>query len=113
MITNTLRGFLIDRLGELGLSQSELSRISGVSTSDLSGIMQGRIKLPGADKRRRLAKALGVSHLDLLVAAGEITQEELGTVAGVVERNSDDPRERTVEWRYPEPFHSLVSSRMR
>ena len=76
----TLRAFVIDRMRDLGLTQTALSKAAGLAIADINGIVQGRIKLPGADKRRRLASALGVSHLDLLVAAGEITEAELGSV---------------------------------
>lgn len=63
----------------------------------MSAIESGRIKLPSTDIRRRLAAALGVSHLDLLVAAGEITEQELGTTVGLVEVAPDDPREAFIE----------------
>ena len=58
----------------------------------LSDIERDRIKLPNADVRRRLAKALGVSHLDLLIAAGELLPEEVVAAGkvGVIEERADD-----------------------
>lgn len=75
-----------------GISQTALAESVGLSRSHMGQIESGKIALPNADIRRRLATALGVSHLDLLVAAGEITQAELGTVAGIVEQDPTDPR---------------------
>lgn len=74
------------------VSQTELADSIGIARAHLAQIESGKIALPNADIRRRLAVALGVSHLDLLVAAGEITQAELGTVAGLVEQDPTDPR---------------------
>jgi len=74
------------------LKQSDLARRSGIPATTINRIETGVTQLPSADIRRKLATALGVSHLDLLVAAGEITQEELGTVAGIVEQDPTDPR---------------------
>jgi transcriptional regulator with XRE-family HTH domain len=53
----------------------------------LAQIERGKIALPNGDLRRRLASALGVRHVDILVAAGELTADEI-------------PREGTA----PEPF---------
>lgn len=65
------------RRTDLGLTQEELSTRSGVGRAQIAQIEGGRVALPGADPRRRLAKALGVSHLDMLIAAGEITEDEI------------------------------------
>lgn len=82
---------------ELGLGQAQVGDSAGITKSHMSQIESGKIALPNADIRRRLAAALGVSHLDLLVAAGEITEAELGTSVGVVEVADDDPRERAIQ----------------
>lgn len=79
----------------------DLANAAGLKAPYVSDVERGKIALPNADIRRRLAKALGVSHLDLLVAAGEITPQELGTVAGIVERDPDDPRQE---------FHELLDT---
>lgn len=73
-------------------TQAGLADASGVDREVVNRIERGKTLRPEAFVRRRLAKALGVSHLDLLVAAGEITSDELGTVEGKVERDPDDPR---------------------
>ena len=96
---STLAAFVRERLTALGVSQTQLADRAGLSKSDINGIVQGRIKLPGPEKRRELAKALGVSHLDLLVAAGEITEQEIAATGavGVIERDPDDRRERLIQ----------------
>ena len=75
-------------------SQVELATASGLTKSEINALLQGRVKLPGPEKRKGLAKALGVSHLDLLIAAGEITEAEIEDAgkAGVVTLAPDDPR---------------------
>ena len=88
----SLASYVIEKRTEVGLRATDLASASGLTKSYISELERGKIALPNADIRRRLAKALGVSHLDLLVAAGEITPQELGTVAGIVERDPDDPR---------------------
>lgn len=82
----------------LSLSQVELAARAELSKSEINALLKGRVHLPGPDKRRRLAKALGVSHLDLLIAAGEITADEVreAGVVGVVERDADPQREALV-----------------
>ena len=82
--------YIRQRRADLGMSQIALSEASGVTRSHLSMIEHGKIAIPSADIRRRLAAALGISHLDLLVAAGELTADELqiANTAGVV---SDSP----------------------
>jgi transcriptional regulator with XRE-family HTH domain len=88
------------------LSVTALAEKAELSKSEISAIENGRITLPGADKRRRLARALGVSHLDLLVAAGEIAEDEIGSAnaVGVVEWPSDESATkilnlvRSIEW---------------
>lgn len=68
-----------------GFTQLRLSEESGVDRAYISQIESGRVALPSADLRRRIAAALGISHLDLLVASGEITEDEISVVgkAGV------------------------------
>lgn len=103
---SSLARYVRERLAELGMSQTQLAERASLSKSDINGVVQGRIKLPGAEKRRELAKALGVSHLDLLIAAGEIRPEEIRAAGaeGVIDR-PDDPlteglieRVRSIQW---------------
>lgn len=81
-----LGAYIRRRRETLGLSQTTLVERSGVSKSHLSQIEVGKIALPNAEIRRRLAAALGVSHVDLLVAAGELLPEEIAAaqVEGIV-----------------------------
>lgn len=69
-VNTTLGQFVRELRSERGMAQGELATAAGMPQPALSDIERDRIKLPNADIRRRLAKALGVSHLDLLVAAG-------------------------------------------
>jgi len=86
-------------LAVAGRTQKSLSDESGVSTSDINALLKGKVLLPGADKRRRLAKVLGVSHLDLLIIAGEITEGEArGAGANpIIERDPNARRERLIQ----------------
>lgn len=77
MATNTLGAYIKARRATLSMSQRDLATAADVPQPALSDVERERIKLPNADIRRRLAKALGVSHLDLLIEAGEITREEI------------------------------------
>jgi transcriptional regulator with XRE-family HTH domain len=74
----TLAGFILRQRERLGMSQTELATALGLTRSHLSQIEKGKIALPNADIRRRLALALGVSHQAILVAAGELSEEEAG-----------------------------------
>lgn len=72
-----LGSYVRRRRESLHITLTELARRAGLSKSELSSLENGRIALPGADKRRRLAAALHVRHVDLLVAAGEIASDEV------------------------------------
>ncbi len=76
-----------------GESVTSLATRVGIGKSHLSQIEKGKITLPGADARRRLAKILGISHLDLLVLAGEVTDDEIaGTGSEGIVFDKNDPR---------------------
>jgi transcriptional regulator with XRE-family HTH domain len=77
-----------------GLSLAQAAAMVGIGRGHLSQFETGRIGLPQTDVRRRLAQVLGISHIELLIAAGELSENEV-TAAGVVgkvERRPDDPR---------------------
>lgn len=80
-----------------GESQTALAERAGLTRSHMAQIESGKIAFPNADIRRRLAKALGVSHVQLLVAAGELADAEIEAagVVGVIERD-DDPAARAI-----------------
>ncbi len=72
-----LGGFLRKRRIDLGLTQEAVSDAAGIGRSHLSQIESGKIGLPNAGIRRRLADVLEVRHVDLLVAAGELDDAEV------------------------------------
>lgn len=77
-----LAAYIKERRERLGLKPGELARAIDKDASYISVLEGGKIKMPFPDVRRRLAVALGVSHLDILIAAGEITPDEV-EAAGV------------------------------
>jgi transcriptional regulator with XRE-family HTH domain len=72
-----LGGFLRRRRVDLGLTQEAVSDAAGIGRSHLSQIESGKIGLPNAAIRRRLARALALQHVDLLIAAGELDEDEV------------------------------------
>ncbi|HEU0115341.1 MAG TPA: helix-turn-helix transcriptional regulator [Thermomicrobiales bacterium] len=72
-----LGAFIRQRRAALGLTQERVADQAGIGRSHLSQIESGKIGLPNATIRRRLAKTLRVRHVDLLVAAGEIAEDEV------------------------------------
>jgi len=81
-----------DRLAELvqarrrmlGLTQAELAQRAGVSQTYISNLERGRNQLPKVQIRRQIAQALRMSHIDLLIAAGELDRHELPGSADAV-----------------------------
>lgn len=73
-----LGAFIKERRRQLGISQTELASRIGVSQGYMSQLEGDKVGLPGADLRRRIARALSVSHLDVLVATGELMASETG-----------------------------------
>jgi len=74
---NGIGEFVRARRTELGWNQTELAGRTGLTRGHLSTIEAGKIAVPAVDIRRRLAAALNVRHVDLLVAAGELTEDEI------------------------------------
>lgn len=56
-----IRKRIADRMGELGLSQTELGRVSGVPQPTIHRIMTGESQSPRQQNILKIAKALGVS----------------------------------------------------
>jgi transcriptional regulator with XRE-family HTH domain len=100
MIT-TLGSYIKARRTARGLTQEELGDMAGMSKAYISQVENGRVTLPSADIRRRIAKALGVTHLEMLIAAGELFEDEIATagVVGLVQADPNDPRQK---------FHRLI-----
>ena len=70
--------YIYEQRTRLGLSMQAAGEQAGTTGAYWSQVENGTTKLPGADLRRRIAAALGVPHIRLLVAAGELTPEEAG-----------------------------------
>ena len=68
--------YIYESRTRLGLTMADAAERAGTSAAYWSQIENGTTKLPGADLRRRIAEALGVSHARLLVAFGELTADE-------------------------------------
>lgn len=96
---DALAGYIREKREARSLTQKGLGDLAGTTQAAISDIERGQTKLPNADLRRKLAKALGVSHLDLLVAAGEITPDEVqqAGVVGVVEKTDTPKRDFLIE----------------
>jgi transcriptional regulator with XRE-family HTH domain len=72
-----LAAYVAQRRRVLGLTQQALADRAGVTRDVVAQIESGKSKLPVPENRRRLAEALGVRHVDLLVAAGELAPDEI------------------------------------
>jgi transcriptional regulator with XRE-family HTH domain len=95
-VISTLGSYIKERRTARGINQETLGDMAGVSKAYISQVENGRVTLPSADIRRRIAKALGVTHVELLIAAGELLEDEIATagVVGVVHHDPNDPRQR-------------------
>lgn len=82
-MNRTLGHYVRERREVLGLSQTELAERADVPRTTVNRVETGTTKLPSPDVRRRLARALSVPHLDLLIAAGELVEDDIRS-AGVV-----------------------------
>lgn len=94
METMGLGAFVKERREARGWSQTRLAAECGLDRAYLSQIESGKVGWPGADIRRRLAAALGLRHVDLLIAAGELSAEE---ASGVPEFRTAGELDRLVE----------------
>jgi transcriptional regulator with XRE-family HTH domain len=89
-----LGSYVREKRERLGLNQKELAERCGLPANSINRIEQGVTKVPSPDFRRRLAHGLGVSHIDVLVAAGELEPDEVEAagVQGVVPENPNEAR---------------------
>jgi transcriptional regulator with XRE-family HTH domain len=76
-----LAALMAKRMLELDLRPVDVAERADLSKSYVSALLKGKVALPGAGKRRDLAAVLGVRHVDLLVAAGELAPEEVDAAA--------------------------------
>lgn len=68
---------LRERRELLGMTQAEMGQRLGVNANHISLIEQGKVKLPDIELRRELARALGIRHIDVLVAQGILDDWEM------------------------------------
>jgi transcriptional regulator with XRE-family HTH domain len=80
MCMTTLGTFIKSHRERLGLTQQEFADRAGIQRAYLSRIETGDNKLPSADIRRKIAATIGVSHVDILVSAGELSAEEVSSL---------------------------------
>jgi transcriptional regulator with XRE-family HTH domain len=78
----------------LGLTQENVADAANIGRSHLSQIESGKIGLPNALIRRKLADILRVRHIDLLIAAGEIREEEVRSGAAPAPTELDELADR-------------------
>lgn len=69
--------YLTQAMAAAGLSQAELSRLTGISDSIISKWRRGQA-VPSVENLRILAPALGMTTRDLVVVAGHMTPDEVG-----------------------------------
>lgn len=94
----TLGEFLKTRRDMMGWTLAEAGDRVGISASHFHQFETGRIKTPAVELRRAIADAFGVRHLDILVAMGELSPDEIeGTGAPQNPFPHDDPRHGVVE----------------
>ena len=85
-----------ERREELGLSQREVAALIGKTPSALSAIEHGRVLIPSRETRDQIGAVLRLTNVEMLVAAGEVTPEEVagGTPWDLASLRQDDPRAR-------------------
>ena len=84
MSTDGLGAFVAERRHQLGLRQADLAdAVNAHDRTYITAIEKGRIRLPEQPMRAKLAQALGVREIDLLVAAGELDPMEVREIIAV------------------------------
>lgn len=75
-----------------GLTYGEVAERAGETDDYVRQVVAGRVKLPDPERRRKLAKALRVTSLDLLMAAGQLNDRDLEEAeqAGVLRTTTPD-----------------------
>jgi transcriptional regulator with XRE-family HTH domain len=74
-MSGTLGGYIRNCREQRGLTQTELAERADVPRTTVNRIETGTTQLPAPDIRRRLARVLGVPHLDLVVSSRTTTRE--------------------------------------
>lgn len=70
-----------------GGNKAAFARAIGVSPQTTGQLVSGQTTLPTVEVRRRLARELGISHIQIFIMAGELDESEVreAGVEGVVE----------------------------
>jgi transcriptional regulator with XRE-family HTH domain len=106
--------FLIERRERLGMNQTMLADAAGISKSAINAMEHGRVRLPGPERRRAIAAALKVRHVDLLVAAGELDPDEVRGEVPEIETDTPQGKLAEVAWhltkRQAESLLNLISA---
>ncbi len=103
-----LSGRVRDRVeSAYGGNQAAFAKAVGMSPQSVSALLRGKVALPMTDTRRRLARELRISHIDLLVLAGELDKGEVreAGVEGVVEEGPVHHLQKVVskyDWEWEE-----------
>lgn len=80
---------LRERREALGLTLEDVAERVGTTRGHISSIELGRVTTPKAELRRKLAKVLGIRHVDLLMMTGELEDWEIPGFSPTAE--PDDP----------------------
>lgn len=91
-MVRTLGTFVRDYLDRTGMTQTALADRGEVPRLTINRLVKEKVALPDADTRRKLATAMGVTHIDILIAAGELEPEEaLGAGATLTDTEALPP----------------------
>ncbi len=90
-----------------GLSQRQLSLLSGISNSEISRIEAGERKNPSPDVLKVLAKPLGLAYEDLMTAAGYLSTAATNDPAQRISQAIEDDTELIEFWKQVQKRESL------
>src|SRR4051794_32112214 len=91
-----LGNYIVAAREQRGWNQTEFAERANIKRAHLAQIERGKIALPSGDLRRRLASALDVRHVDILVAAGELTADEIPREGAAPEPFPHDATKRQI-----------------
>ncbi len=75
-MSQILQANIKHRINKIGLSVSELERISGLKQGSIQNILLGRSKNPGIEIISALAKELGCSIEELIYSSSKLTKQK-------------------------------------
>lgn len=94
LMRTTLAALVKDRIETAyGGNSAAFARSVGISPQSANQLTNGQTTLPTVEVRRRLAKELGIPHIQMFVMAGELNREEAAL--------PDDPRSDAVRRLQP------------